>query len=52
MLVQYKCPNCGADMAFDSATGTLRCESCGREDHIENMPNSQENLDALLKNPV
>ncbi|HWT73385.1 MAG TPA: TFIIB-type zinc ribbon-containing protein [Mobilitalea sp.] len=36
-VVQYKCPNCGADMAFDSQTGMLRCASCGRTDNIENM---------------
>lgn len=37
-VVHYKCPNCGADMAFDSQTGLLRCGSCGRTDNIENMP--------------
>jgi len=37
MVVQYKCPNCGADMAFDSTTGMLRCGSCGRTDNIEKM---------------
>lgn len=33
-VVHYKCPNCGADMAFDSNTGMLRCASCGRTDNI------------------
>ncbi len=37
-VVHYKCPNCGSDMAFDSHTGLLRCDSCGRSDKIENMP--------------
>lgn len=36
-VVHYKCPNCGADMAFDTQTGMLRCESCGRTDNIEQM---------------
>lgn len=36
-VVHYKCPNCGADMAFDSQTGKLRCGSCGRTDNIEHM---------------
>ncbi len=36
-VIHYKCPNCGADMAFDSQTGLLRCASCGRTDNIENM---------------
>lgn len=38
MVVQYKCPNCGADMAFDSTTGMLHCDSCGRDENIESMP--------------
>lgn len=37
MVVQYKCPNCGADMVFESSTGTLHCHSCGHNDAIENM---------------
>ncbi len=36
-VIQYKCPNCGADMSFDSQTGQLRCASCGRLDNIEQM---------------
>lgn len=36
-VIHYKCPNCGADMAFDSQTGMLRCFSCGRTDNIEHM---------------
>ncbi|GAB2556291.1 TFIIB-type zinc ribbon-containing protein [Gracilibacillus alcaliphilus] len=35
MLVHYKCPNCGADMNFDSASGHLSCGSCGHEEHID-----------------
>lgn len=38
MLVQYKCPNCGSDMSFDSVSGTLACPSCERQDHIETFP--------------
>jgi DNA-directed RNA polymerase subunit RPC12/RpoP len=37
MVVQYKCPNCGADMAFDTKTGMLLCSSCGHTDRIENI---------------
>lgn len=37
MVIHYKCPNCGADMAFDSSSGMLRCASCGRMDKIEKM---------------
>lgn len=37
MIIHYKCPNCGADMAFDSESGKLSCHSCGRKDNIENF---------------
>ncbi len=35
MVIHYKCPNCGSDMAFDAESGKLSCRSCGREDNIE-----------------
>ncbi|WAA08865.1 TFIIB-type zinc ribbon-containing protein [Fervidibacillus albus] len=35
MIIHYKCPNCGDDMAFDSESGTLSCPSCGRQDSID-----------------
>lgn len=38
MVLQYKCPNCGADMGFDSNTGKLACISCGRKDDIDTFP--------------
>jgi len=38
MVIHYKCPNCGSDMAFDSESGKLACESCGRLDDIEKFP--------------
>ncbi|MCM3653305.1 TFIIB-type zinc ribbon-containing protein [Metabacillus litoralis] len=37
MVIQYKCPNCGDDMAFDSESGKLSCHSCGRKDNIESF---------------
>lgn len=37
MVIHYKCPNCGADMAFNSQSGLLHCDSCGRSDNIEKM---------------
>jgi len=36
-VIHYKCPNCGADMAFDTKSGMLLCGSCGRTDSIEQM---------------
>lgn len=38
MVIQYKCPNCGADMAFDSESGKLHCGSCGTTKEIQDMP--------------
>ncbi|MCK0472284.1 TFIIB-type zinc ribbon-containing protein [Halalkalibacter sp. APA_J-10(15)] len=38
MVIHYKCPSCGADMKFDSASGKLSCGSCGRHDDIESFP--------------
>ncbi|RKN86071.1 TFIIB-type zinc ribbon-containing protein [Paenibacillus ginsengarvi] len=36
-VIDYKCPNCGGDMAFDNKTGMLACHSCGRTDNIEGI---------------
>lgn len=30
MVIQYKCPDCGADMSFETSSGMLSCESCGK----------------------
>lgn len=38
MVIQYKCPNCGSDMEFDSTSGKLHCNSCGRSEDIDNIP--------------
>lgn len=45
MVIQYKCPDCGADMLFDSKSGMLQCQSCGRHDHIDDMQNSKQATD-------
>ena len=37
-VIEYKCPNCGSGMTFDSETGMLACPSCGRKDDIEQIP--------------
>ena len=38
MILQYKCPNCGADMVFDAEKGTLFCESCENAMAVEEYP--------------
>jgi DNA-directed RNA polymerase subunit RPC12/RpoP len=45
MVVQYKCPSCGADMAFDSTTGKLHCDSCGTNMNIEEMSGGKNTQD-------
>ena len=47
-VIQYKCPSCGADMAFDTQTGMLRCDNCARTERIENMPKPGENEDETI----
>jgi DNA-directed RNA polymerase subunit RPC12/RpoP len=37
-VIEYKCPNCGGGMIFDSESGMLSCGSCGRKDNIEDIP--------------
>ncbi|WFR56937.1 hypothetical protein QA584_25525 [Anaerocolumna sp. AGMB13025] len=46
MVVQYKCPNCGADMAYDSTSGMLHCDSCGRNDSIESFQKAGSGTDS------
>ena len=38
MILQYKCPNCGADMTFDAETGFLLCDSCENVMNVEEYP--------------
>jgi len=37
VILHYKCANCGSDMRFDADSGTLSCQSCGRQDNIETI---------------
>ncbi|WMJ90386.1 hypothetical protein [Anaerocolumna sp. MB42-C2] len=43
MVIQYKCPNCGADMAYDSTSGMLHCDSCGENIDIKTIKNQDSN---------
>lgn len=47
-VIHYKCSNCGSDMAFDTKTGLLRCDNCGRTDNIENIPKPEKNEDETI----
>lgn len=35
VLLHYKCPSCGGNMAFNVDTGALLCPNCGHEENIE-----------------
>lgn len=42
MVLQYKCQNCGADMAFDAKSGMLSCKNCGNTLSIEAYQKASE----------
>ena len=37
MVLQHKCPDCGADMKYDADTRLLLCPSCGKTQKIDLM---------------
>ena len=37
MVLHYTCPDCAGGMEFDSDSGMLSCEYCGRQDSIEDF---------------
>lgn len=37
MVLQYKCPDCGADMSYDADSKLLKCPSCGKTKDIQLM---------------
>lgn len=51
MVVQYKCPNCGSDLSFDSATGKLLCPSCGHTMSIDQVPKADHDATIHEDNP-
>ncbi|WP_168123023.1 TFIIB-type zinc ribbon-containing protein [Paenibacillus sp. HB172176] len=42
-VIEYKCPSCGSNQVFDSETGKLTCQGCGRTDDVENAPDPLKN---------
>lgn len=42
LITEYKCPSCGAPLAFDADSGKVRCSNCGSEFSVEKLVNSQE----------
>lgn len=49
MVIQYKCPDCGADMVFESETGMLGCPNCGLHRDVASMgPQEDEFINRTL----
>ncbi|MED4202742.1 TFIIB-type zinc ribbon-containing protein [Neobacillus mesonae] len=44
MILHYKCPGCGSDMAFNAENGDLSCHSCGRQENIEKYPEELKSI--------
>lgn len=38
MNIEFKCPQCGANMEFDPDSGFLMCSACNRKERIEDVP--------------
>jgi len=41
MVIDFKCPQCGAGMEYDSELGKLECDSCGHVQDIEDAPETE-----------
>lgn len=50
MVIQYKCSNCGSDMAFDTESGMLHCDSCGNNEEITSSSHTDDNLSSNSDN--
>ena len=42
MVIDFRCPNCGGGMEYDSELGMLHCLSCGTDEAIEDAPEVEE----------
>ncbi|MBQ9912554.1 MAG: hypothetical protein IJM49_05950 [Firmicutes bacterium] len=42
LVTEYKCPGCGAPLAFDAASGQVTCEHCGNTYSVAQIVSSQK----------
>ena len=49
MIVNFSCPNCGADMSYDIKLGKLHCAHC---DHSEDIRPDEENYKNAAAEPA
>src|SRR5215469_3408725 len=45
-IKEYKCPNCGGAVTFDSSTQSMKCPYCDTEFEIEALEDYQKELAA------
>lgn len=50
MVIDFKCPQCGGGMEYDSELGKLQCRSCSFEQAVEDAPEIEED-DAVVVEP-
>ncbi|MEK3885005.1 TFIIB-type zinc ribbon-containing protein [Paenibacillus sp. PL2-23] len=41
-VIAFQCPSCGGSMGFDSESGMLACQSCGRREEIDPFKDTQK----------
>ncbi|MBR3149227.1 MAG: hypothetical protein IKF64_03575 [Eubacterium sp.] len=46
-LFEYKCPNCGGAIEFDTATQKMKCPYCDSEFDVETLKNMDSRLDEM-----
>ncbi|MBR5049284.1 MAG: hypothetical protein IKX74_06565 [Erysipelotrichaceae bacterium] len=51
-LREYKCPNCGGILAFDSSTQNLKCPFCHSEFDVEMMKEYDQDLAETVDNDI
>jgi uncharacterized Zn finger protein (UPF0148 family) len=49
MIKEYKCPNCGGSVKFDSSTQTMKCPYCDTEFEIAALEEYQKEVNSTAK---
>lgn len=43
LITEYKCPSCGAPLAFDADSGKVKCDNCGKTLTADKLVDAQDN---------
>ena len=46
-LLNYKCPNCGGKIEFDSSTQKMKCPFCDTEFDVETLKSYDDELNKV-----